>query len=162
MRLLPILLVLTCIGCVRPPAPGQPPGGAAAPGSDAVPTVLPAGLNLPSRYDSREFLRPCDISGLTQCVYDAVSIRFHGWASQEERQAAVDAVGGRVEGWSHATAEYFVRIRGDTAFVALKEALTTLRRLPQVELAVPYGPIELEPNSLRPGDVISGRVADQG
>lgn len=125
---------------------------AAVPGEGAVPAQLPAGLNLPARYDSTEFLRPCDISGLTRCVYDAVSIRFRATSSQQERQAAVEVVEGTVEGWSHATAEYFIRIPAEPDFVALKQALAALRRLPQVEMAVPYGPFDLEPSYLRPND----------
>lgn len=135
------------------PAQDGPAGQRSEARNNSIPDTVPPGLNLPPRYASSAFLRPCTISGLSHCVYDAVSIRFRRSATQAQREAAIAAVHGQVEGWSHAAGEYFIRIPGDTTVAALRNALTLLRSLPQVELAVPYGPLQLSPAVALPSAV---------
>ncbi|HET6765192.1 MAG TPA: hypothetical protein VFH27_16010, partial [Longimicrobiaceae bacterium] len=113
-------------------------------GEAIVPLDIPDGWNAPARYRSPAYLLECDISGMTNCVYDAVTVMFQLGATQEERQAAIEVVNGVLEGGSPAISTYFIRIQGDSAFTGLRSALTKLRALPQVHLAAPYGDLPLD------------------
>jgi hypothetical protein len=72
-------------------------------------------------------------------VRSIVGVAFKASASQKDRQAAVESIGGVVVGGYRLEAddgEYFVRIRG-AEFADLVAALDALRRLPQVDFAAP-------------------------
>jgi hypothetical protein len=60
----------------------------------------------PPRYRDPSSSRVCNVSGLPECVFDAVMVRFRPGASREERQSAVDMVGrwrGGVRIWGSIT-----------------------------------------------------------
>jgi len=116
------------------------------PVADEIPDLMP------SRYLQAQSYRWCDISGFDECVYDAVVIKFRLTATDEERRSAVDMVHGTVEGGSEALGRYYVRIPRDTTLAMLRDAITRLRALPQVERANPFGELPGTVNYLRPTD----------
>jgi subtilisin family serine protease len=105
----------------------------------------------PPRYRAPSSSRMCNVSGLPECVFDAVMVRFRPGASREERQSAVDMVG-TLEGGSADLGLYYVRIARDTTLARLRSALGSLRSLPQVEYAYPYGELPGSTFFLRPND----------
>lgn len=92
----------------------------------------------PARYLDPGSYRFCDVSGLPECVPDAVMVRFVATSSREERQSAIDAIG-TLEGGARGLGLYYVRIPRDTSMTRLRSSLTLLRHLPQVQFAYPYG-----------------------
>jgi hypothetical protein len=71
---------------------------------------------------------------------DIAAIRFKPGASQRERQAAVNLVGGNVVGGiplGNGDGYYLVRVPGDGTARPLFKALQRLRALPQIDSAAP-------------------------
>jgi hypothetical protein len=117
-----------------------------------VPVTIPESWGQPIRYFRPEWRINCRNIGLPACVYDVVDIEFYSWASQEERQAAIDLIGGVLESGSRVTARYYVRIPSDTSLAPVQITLRALRQLPQVKWAFPHNMTPLSFNYLRPED----------
>lgn len=73
---------------------------------------------------------------------DLLLVMFKEDASQAERQAAVDSIGGEVVGGEPLGrgGYYYVRIAGDSTGEALFRAIAKLMKLPQIDLASPELP----------------------
>ena len=78
----------------------------------------------------------------TECISgaflrDVIAVAFQPGATQEQRQAAIDMIGGRViGGMAYAGGgEYYVRIAGDSTGEAVTKAVELLETLPQVYVA---------------------------
>ncbi|HET7233958.1 MAG TPA: S8 family serine peptidase [Longimicrobium sp.] len=125
---------------------------AAVPGEQAVPTAIPANWGQPHRYFEPQYQINCSKIGIPRCVYDVVDVSFRASATQEERQAAIEAVGGTLEAGSRMTGRYYVRIIGDTALVALRRTVAALRSFPQVRWAYPHEMTSADFHYLRPSD----------
>jgi hypothetical protein len=81
---------------------------------------------------------PSHIAG--KFVRDIVLIRFVEGTSQELRQAAVDAVGGRVIGgmpFVEMEGAYYIQLPTDPTNERVFRAINTLESLPQIENALP-------------------------
>lgn len=103
-----------------------------------VPMRIPLEWNEPARYLNSRVRVPCNAGESPMCVGDVVTVHFHRHATQAERQAAVDAVGGVLEGGSWATNAYYVRVPADSSRPPAWTAMVRLRSLPQVSRATVY------------------------
>jgi hypothetical protein len=139
-----VLLSLFAWTCVPTLAACQASGGGkpssvsqrkAAPVPAVAPNKTPVAL-----FDSLGEVRNSANPDAIPWVRSIVVIVFEERASQAERQAAVDAIGGRVVGglrWLGDDGDYYVQIRG-TTFDAIMGALSTLRKLSQIDFAHPF------------------------
>jgi hypothetical protein len=147
---MPVALLVALWGCASPPRLAEPiPPGPFAhslsqlclldgsmPGCKGlVPVSVPQGWRviLPRYLDSR-FAICRGRQSPTCCVVDAVEILFDTETPVADRQEAVDAVG-VLEGGAPATSAYYVRIPSDGTRNPLNQAISQLRRLPQVVVA---------------------------
>ncbi|HEY0017607.1 MAG TPA: S8 family serine peptidase [Longimicrobium sp.] len=99
-----------------------------------VPMQAPEGR--PSWFYAPANSRPCTGMLTGPCLTNVVTIQFTPSASQEERQSAIDHIGGTVVGGT--TGAYHVQIAQDTTLARLRTAITNLRKLPQTEYAGPF------------------------
>ena len=127
--------------------------------NEAVPALPPDGI--PSWFDHDSSYASSAVQG--RFLRRVVVVLFVEGASQAQRQAAIDAVGGRVIGGAPAVdvdGDYFVEIPNAQTEAQLDSVLAALRELPQVEETdlVPPG---ATPQYLRPNDdAIGWRPAD--
>jgi hypothetical protein len=133
---------------------------AATPGETTIPATIPENWGQPARYFRPEWRINCRNIGLPACVYDVVDIAFQPWASQEDREAAVDVIGGTLESGSRMTGFYYVRIPSDTTLAPVARAIETLKTLPQVRWAFAHDMTPLSLNYLRPNDGSNWSTAD--
>lgn len=131
----------------------------AIPSEPALPNPIPEHWPGPARYLDPSYRVNCAKVGLPLCVYDVVTVRFYEWATVEERQAAIDHLGGELDGGFRSTGTYHVRIPGaDTTLAAIQQAVTKLRALAQVRWAYYYdvSPLDLErpPVPATPPDLV--------
>jgi hypothetical protein len=87
-----------------------------------------------------------------------IVVLFRSLASQEERQAAVDAVSGQYLGGLRPL--YYVQVASDSIGNALWSAIDKLKSLPQVEYAAPDIAWYSVPMYTRPNDGPSWKTAD--
>lgn len=96
-------------------------------------------------------------------VRDILVLVFRPGTSQAERQFAVDQVNGTVVG-GHAVPNgegvYLIRVPTDSTLAPLFQAIATLRRLPQVSIAMPDDIIMNAPTYRRPTDGAGEKKAD--
>lgn len=75
-----------------------------------------------------------------QYLKHTIGLAFHAETSRDDRQAAVDAVGGEVVGgWRHGDGKqglYVVRVNDDDSAERLREMREKLRAMPQVKAAI--------------------------
>lgn len=111
---------------------------------DTAPDSVPAWFRDPANSID------CEGSIAGPCLRNVVTLAFKRTATPEEKQAALDAVGGVVVGGSSGSI-YYVKVPGDsTTTASLLAAMARLRTLPQVELADPYSTIPVTTNDPRP------------
>ncbi|HEU0298355.1 MAG TPA: hypothetical protein VFR37_02850 [Longimicrobium sp.] len=103
------------------------PATACAP-ARAVPDVPPQ--TTPAWFADPTKSIPCYGRTLGTCVSGVLSVEFHAGATREERQAAVNAVGGRVVGGGGT--QYYVHMPSVTTRAGLDSVMVRLRELPQV------------------------------
>lgn len=94
--------------------------------ADSIPSATFSQLHAPSNMPV--------IDGKKYFPQDALTVMFHETATQAEKQAAIDLVGGEVIGGArvHAGGEYFIRIVGDGTLATIMNAISTPQALPQV------------------------------
>lgn len=122
---------------------------AAIPNEPEVPATIPRNSHTPSRYFADSVLVDCRFSGVGRCVPDVVAVRFRAGSTQEQRQAAIDAVGVYEGGMLD---QYYVRFGRDTTLATLKATIAYLQTLPQVESVTPWGPSPISLDYRRPQD----------
>jgi hypothetical protein len=75
-------------------------------------------------------------NSMTMMLKDVVRVDFRAAATQEARQAAIDAVAGCVVGGGGGM--YYVRVPADGTLASLERQLATLQALPQINHATIY------------------------
>lgn len=117
-----------------------------------VPMVPPD--SIPARIfdESNVVTNPSHWTG--PILRNVIRVLFADRATQEQRQAAVDAINGEVIGGDHAlpAPEYLIQIPDDGTDRPLFAALDTLDRFPQVVAAVPFELDAYGPAYQRPSD----------
>lgn len=87
------------------------------------------------------------------CVRDVVRVLFHGWATHEQIQAAIDSVDGDFVSGFRMTGAYNIRVPGyDGTIGPVRRAISRLRSLPQVEMASAIVIDSIAPDYLKPYD----------
>lgn len=113
-----------------------------------VPNQAPEGR--PRWFYALENSRPCTGLMAGPCLPNVVTIQFTASASQEERQSAIDMIGGKVVGGT--LGAYHVEIPRDTTMKNLRDAVEQLRKLPQAQYVAPFSTAVGTVDYLRPTD----------
>jgi hypothetical protein len=127
------LLVPVLAGCQVPAAPPN-----TRPSQQVVPAVAPD--TLPRWvFDPDSVAEDPEVT-TGRYLRDVVLITFRSEATQQQRQEAIDHVGGAVIGGQRLTSGtgiYWIRISAGGRAAPLMDAVGRLRALPQVQMAVP-------------------------